>query len=106
MFKLVKSSDASLRQITDTHWAKNYITKGITKNISLAVVGGDNLSMTEKTAYNRIYYVLSGLINAKFGEEIIQAGVGDSLFVAAGTQYLLEGSFEAVVVNQPAFGTI
>ena len=106
MHKVVKSSEATVRQIAETHKANNYITKDISPGVSLAVNEANNHQETEFTEYDRIYYILEGEIELDFDGNLIRLQPGDSCFVAKNTEYKFGGTFKAVVVNQPAFGSL
>lgn len=105
MYKVVKSSEAAVRQIAGTYKANNYITKDISPSVSLAVNEAGNHQETERTEYDRIYYVLEGEIEFDFDGDYVSLQPGDSCFVAKDTEYKFSGTFKAVVVNQPAFGS-
>jgi len=105
MFTVVRKSEAKIRQIADNKIARNFITKEISPNVSLAVTEADNFEENEHAEYDRIYYVLDGVANLVFDEETIQLEKDDCCFVNAGTTYTLSGTFKAIIVNQPAFGT-
>lgn len=105
MYKLVKKSQASVREIASSYKALNYITKETSPLFSLAVNVANEHTETETTAYDRIYYVLSGELSVEIDGTHLSAIEGDSLFISKNTTYQFSGTFEAVVVNQPAFGT-
>ena len=105
MFKVVRASEAIPRQITETYKANNYITKDISPGVSLAVNEANDHHETELTQYDRIYYILEGEIEFDFDGEQIRLRPGDSCFVSKSAQYKFSGTFKAVVVNQPAFGS-
>lgn len=105
MYKVVTSSEATVRQIAETYKANNYITKDISPDVSLAVNEANDHQETELTEYDRIYYVLEGEIEFDFDGDHVRLQPGDSCFVAKDTGYKFSGTFKAVVVNQPAFGS-
>lgn len=105
MITVVTQHNATVRQIADSYSAANYITKDISPNLSLAVNEASDHQETETTAYDRIYYVSEGTLNIKMDDEPYTVTTGDACFISAGTTYEFYGSFKAVVVNQPAFGT-
>jgi ethanolamine utilization protein EutQ (cupin superfamily) len=106
MFKVVRASEAMPRQIAETYKANNYITKDISPGVSLAVNEANDHQEMELTEYDRIYYVLEGEIELDFDGEHVRLQPSDSCFVAKDTEYKFSGTFKAVVVNQPAFGTV
>ena len=105
MFKIVRKQEAAVRKISETYEARNYITKDFSQAFSLAVNTATGHAERETNDYDRIYFIISGelLINVDGANDSI--GAGDSLFISKGTVYDFSGTFEAVVVNQPAFGT-
>ena len=105
MFKIIRASEATPRQIAETYKANNFITKDISPNVSLAVNEATNHQETEYTQYDRIYYVLEGEIEFYFDGETVIVKAGDSCFVSHDTEYKFSGTFKSVVVNQPAFGS-
>ena len=105
MYKVVRKSEAVERKIAESKTVKNYITKDVTQDVSLAVTEMTDHSEKETTHYNRIYYVIKGsLILIIDGEEII-LHEGDAGFIPAGTTYEMKGTSKIVTVNQPACGT-
>ncbi len=105
MFKIVRKSDATIRKIAENKMAINLITKDITPNVSLAVTEATNYFEREIAEYNRIYYVTEGVLTLKFDNNKNDLEVGDSCFISKGTTYEMSGTFKAVIVNQPAFGS-
>ncbi|MBW4061038.1 hypothetical protein HJC99_00490 [Candidatus Saccharibacteria bacterium] len=105
MYKIVRKQEAAVRKISETYEARNYITKDISRSVSLAVNTASGHSERETTDYDRIYYVISGELLINIDGESSGISTGDSLLISKGTIYDFYGTFEAVVVNQPAFGT-
>jgi ethanolamine utilization protein EutQ (cupin superfamily) len=105
MYKVVRKSEVSIRKIADNKVALNYITKDISQEVSLATTEANDYYEKETTEYNRIYYVLEGTLLLVFDKEEISLQAGDTCFVKQGTTYEMKGTFKAVMVNQPAFGT-
>ncbi len=105
MYKIVKKSEGSLRKIADNKTTLNLITKDITPEVSLAFTEATDYYEKETTAYNRIYYVTKGTLVLIFDgkKQVLEAG--DSCFICKNTEYEMSGTFKAVAVNQPAFGT-
>jgi len=106
MYKVVKKENSIERKISDKKSVFNYITKDISLELSLAVIRGYDLDLTEITIENnRIYYIIKGTLFLNFqGEELILEE-GDSCFISKGTSYIMSGAFEVVTVDQPAFGS-
>jgi ethanolamine utilization protein EutQ (cupin superfamily) len=105
MYKIIKANEGTVRQIADNKSANNLITKDDTSAISLATTEGEDFYEREITKYNRIYFVLEGNLELVFSGESHQLSVGDACYMDSGTEYEMKGTFKAVVVNQPAFGT-
>jgi len=106
MFRIIKESEAVIREINENKKAANLITKEISGDLSLAVLEGVNYSGKEISAYSRIYYVLGGKLILNFGEEDHSLATGDACFISKGTEYKMKGTFKVITVNQPAFGSI
>ena len=105
MFKIVRKNQAVVRKISETYEARNYIMKDFSQAVSLAVNTATDHAERETTDYDRIYYVISGELLIGVDSETNTIYAGDSLLLAKGTVYDFSGTFEAVVVNQPAFGS-
>lgn len=104
MYKMIRKSEGTLRQIADNKSANNLITKDISPNVSLATTKATNYYEKETTPYNRIYYVLEGELELIVSGETNTLQKGDSCFIGKDTEYEMRGTFEAVTINQPAFG--
>ena len=105
MFKVVRKSDAFIRQILENKVAINYITKETNQNVSFAVTEATDYIEEEEAKYDRIYYVLEGELTLVFDEEKIFLKREDACLVSKGSKYSVKGTFKVVVVNQPAFGS-
>lgn len=105
MYRVVRRPEALVRKIAENKVAVNYITKDISQEVSLAIIEATDYYEKETTAYNRIYYVLDGTLVLVFNGEEMSLHVGDTCFIEKGMTYEMKGTFEVVVVNQPAFGT-
>lgn len=57
------------------------------------------------TPYNRIYYVLEGEMELVVDGKASRLQAGDSCFISKNTTYEMRGTFKAITVNQPAFGS-
>lgn len=104
-YKVIKLEEAEIRKIAPNKTAYNLITKDINPHISLALIEADNFKGTDKTLYNRIYYVIEGKLTLKFDDKTVILQKGDSCFVEEGTSFSMEGTFKVLNINQPAFGT-
>ncbi len=105
MYKVVRNSNASVRKISDNKISINYITKDISPDVSFAVAEATEFKEKQRAEYNRIYYILSGTLILMFDKKKVELETGDSCYVSKGTEYVMSGTFKAVMVNQPAFGT-
>ena len=105
MYKIVKASEATVRQIAENKSASNLITKDICPDMSFATTEGTEFYEKEEAKYNRIYYVLEGELELGFDGEFGKLLPGDSCYIDKGTEYEMKGTFKAIVVNSPAFGT-
>lgn len=105
MYKVVKASEGSVRQIAENKTANNLITKEISPELSLAITEAADYYEQETSAYNRIYYVLEGELELTIGGEVNKLQPGDTCFISKDTAYEMRGTFKAVTVNQPAFGS-
>ncbi|HET9411643.1 MAG TPA: cupin domain-containing protein [Candidatus Saccharimonadales bacterium] len=104
MHKIVRKSEAIVRQIASNKTVSNLITKEISPAASFAVTNASEYHEKEITPYDRIYFVLDGELKLTFDSQTYTLYKGDSCFIGKGTQYEMRGTFEVAVVNQPAFG--
>jgi len=105
MYKLVKAADATVRQIADNKIASNFITKEMNANLSFATTEATDYYEKETTSYTRIYYVLDGLMVITIANETFDVESGDVFYIEKDSSYEMQGTFKAVTVNQPAFGS-
>jgi mannose-6-phosphate isomerase-like protein (cupin superfamily) len=89
-FHFVSKNQAVVREISANKIAYNYISKDVSE------------------LYDRVYYVLEGVMVLQFHEtdDCVSVQIHDSILVNAGTSYTITGSFKVIVVNSPAFGTM
>ena len=106
MFAIVRESEGTMRRIAENKTANNLITKTISPELSLATTEATDYFEQEMTPYNRIYYVLDGQLEVTIDGETSTLQKGDACFIGEGTMYEMRGTFKAVIVNQPAFGTV
>lgn len=106
MYKVINSTQATKRQITSNKLARNYITKNIDPNLSLATLEASNYDEEETTKYTRIYYVLEGSLELIVGNEASTLQKNDTIYIEKNTTYKMKGTFKAIVINEPAFGTL
>lgn len=105
MYKIVRKLEGSIRQIAPNKTATNLIGKDISPTVSFATTKASNYYEEETTPYDRIYYVLEGELELTIAGEASMLQKGDTCFLSKGTTYEMRGTFEAVTVNQPAFGS-
>lgn len=103
-YKIVRQSEGIIRNIAPNKTANNLITKDISPDISLATTQATDYYEQETTPYNRIYFVLEGELGLTINGESSTLQKGDACFIGKGTAYEMRGTFQAVTVNQPAFG--
>jgi mannose-6-phosphate isomerase-like protein (cupin superfamily) len=105
-YTLIKKLDSTFRQITETKTANNYITKDISPNFSVATTRAYDCKEIETTDYDRVYFVLEGVLELTFGDDKVEVKSNDSIFIKAKSTYTISGTFNTIVINQPAFGTL
>jgi mannose-6-phosphate isomerase-like protein (cupin superfamily) len=107
-FHFASKNQAVVREISANKIAYNYISKDVSEHLSLAVTEAIDCNELEKTLYDRVYYVLEGVMVLQFHEtdDCVSVHIHDSILVNAGTSYTITGSFKVIVVNSPAFGTM
>ena len=102
--KLIKATQGVARKISNSYEVTNFLTREYSKNVSLAISKAmDHKEVTANRSSDRVYYVLEGVLNVKFGNEKMEARAGDTVFIPKNTQYYFGGSFKAVLINSPAF---
>jgi ethanolamine utilization protein EutQ (cupin superfamily) len=105
MHRFIPKKDAALRQIAPNKTALNYVTKDMSGALSFAVTEGTNFSETEVCEYDRVYFVLEGELTLEADGETSLLRSEDACFIGRGTEYVMSGTFRAVVANSPAFGS-
>lgn len=105
MHTIVRASEGVVRHIAPNKTATNLITKDISPAVSLAVTTGTDYHEQETCQYNRIYYVLDGELKIESDGATSILHTGDAIFITKGTTYSMHGTFRAVTVNEPAFGS-
>ncbi|HYH74644.1 MAG TPA: cupin domain-containing protein [Candidatus Saccharimonadales bacterium] len=105
MHKVVRASEGTIRQIAESKTANNLITKEISPNMSLATTEATDYYEKETCEYDRIYYVLEGELRISSDGTESTLRMGDACFITKGTIYEMHGTFKALTVNQPAFGS-
>ncbi len=101
---LIKNKERILRKISKTYQVKNLLTTDKCKNLSIAVSKAKkHKEITKNTKSARAYLVLRGKLNIKQGKKKATAYAGDVVFIPKNTKYYFGGTFEAVLLNSPAF---
>ena len=98
--KLIRQRDGVVRKISESHDALNLLTAEDSSKVSLSIVRAEGHLDIVKTRSDRVYYVLNGILMI---DDDIRAGEGDIVFIPAKSEYKLQGSFRAIVINSPAF---
>lgn len=106
MYKIVRKIEAKVRQIAPNKTADNYITKETTPVFSFATTKGDNYYEKIKAGYNRLYFILEGELVLTFNGKEERLRKDDTIYIEKNTEYEMTGTFNAVVINEPAFGTL
>ena len=75
------------------------------KNISVAVshLNGCSIDKTKNIESDRVYYFIKADAEFKINNEIVNVKDGDVLYIEKNTSYSMEGHFDAVLINTPAF---
>lgn len=61
------------------------------------------LDYTKNIESDRIYYFLKANATFKIENELVKVNDGDIIFIQKDTLYSVEGVFDAVLINTPAF---
>ena len=83
---------------------REYITKDLTENFSLAIVTlkGEHPT-TRNTASDRAYFIVQGEASVTVGNETGRVKVGDVVFIPKGMIHSIQGDVVYAVINSPAF---
>lgn len=86
------------------YYIDNYLTKDKSNNISVAVSHlNGKIGNTKNIKSDRVYYFINANAKFKIDNESIIVKDGDVLFIEKNTVYSMEGTFDAVLINTPAF---
>lgn len=83
---------------------RNYITKEISPNFSLAVSklsGKHSKTLNEKS--DRAYFIIKGNGIVEVGTEKGSISEGDAVYIPHNTPHSIKGELTYVVINSPAF---
>ena len=90
MYKIVRQSEGTVRQIAENKSSNNLITKDVSPNVSLATIKAtDDYYENETALYDRIYFVLEGEFKLSINGEANVLKKGDTCFIGKGTEYEL-----------------
>lgn len=84
---------------------KNFLTKDDNKNMSVAVskLNGSHPS-TISLYSDRAYYFIEANALFEFDDKTVKVEADSVLFIPKKTKYTISGTFNAVLINTPAFG--
>jgi ethanolamine utilization protein EutQ (cupin superfamily) len=105
MYKVVRESEGTVRQIAPNKTANNLITKEVSPGVSFATTEAIDYYEKETTSYDRIYYILEGNLALTIDGETTYLQKSDACFISNNTTYEMQGTFKAITINQPAFGS-
>ena len=101
---IIKKNKGVTRKIGKTYQVTNLLTREQCKNLSVAVSKARNHSeITKNIKSERIYYILKGKLVLKRGNKKFVGEKGDIIFIPKNTEYQFQGTFEAILINSPAF---
>ena len=106
MYKKISKNQKVRRNISEVHFADNYLTKETTENISLAITKLNGKLDLVNLKNERVYYFINADVDFIIDGEKVHFDNNDVLYLDKNTNYSAEGSFEAVTINVPAFGVI
>ena len=103
MFIQYKKEDKVTRG-EGNYFIDNYLTKDKSPNISVAVSHlNGKICNTRNIESDRVYYFINADAKFKINNEDVNVKDGDVLYIEKNTSYSMEGSFDAVLINTPAF---
>lgn len=106
MYKKISKNQKVRRNISEVHFADNYLTKETTENISLAITKLNGKLDLNNLKNERVYYFIKADVDFTIDGEKVHFDNNDVLYLDKNTNYSAEGTFEAVTINVPAFGVI
>ena len=104
MYIKINNTDKITRGESSQYIIDNYLTKNMSNNVSVAVSHlNGKINKTKNIESDRVYYFINA--NAKFtiDNKTVQVNNGDLIFISKNTIYSVEGTFDAVLINTPAF---
>lgn len=104
MYIKIENKDKITRGEGTQYSIDNYLTKDNVKNISVAVSHlNGKINKTKNIESDRVYYFIKAKARFEIDNEIINVSDGDVVFIQKNTLYNIEGIFDAVLINTPAF---
>lgn len=104
MIKIVKSSEAVERKVSDTYSVFGMLSKKDSNKLSMCISKAKNhKEIALNTKSDRIYYITKGKVKIEAEGQKFEANKGDLIFITANTKYKFSGTFEAVQVLSPPF---
>lgn len=100
---IIRYEDAIIRKGSNIE-IRNYITKEISNEFSLAVSTLDGIHpKTLNTSSERAYYIIEGEGIVTVGGETSQVTTGDTVLIPKNTTHSIEGTIKYLVLNSPPF---
>ncbi len=101
---LIKHNKGILRKISKTYQVNNLLTEKTCRNLSVAVSKAKNhKEVTKNIKSDRVYYILKGKLSIGQNDKKYVAQKGDIILIPKSTNYQFQGTFQAVLINVPAF---
>lgn len=100
----IEEKDKITRGAGTQHSIDNYLTKDKVSNVSIAVSHlYGKIPKTKNIESDRIYYFINANATFNIEDECVKVRNGDMLYITKNTFYSVEGIFDAVLINTPAF---
>lgn len=94
MYKVVKSTDGTVRKIDDHMHAFD--------QMSLTRLEAGEYFGKHEAQTDIIYYVLDGIVEITFEKSTFVCTPGDACFISKGQVYILSGTFQVLSICSPA----
>ena len=98
--KIIKAKDGIIRKVSDSYSVLNLLTIHDSNKVSLWISTANNHNETTKTSSDRVYYIMKGQLII---DDKLFAKKWDVVFVPENTEYNFKWSFNAILINSPAF---
>ena len=100
MIKIYKLENSPIKEIASSYKIFDILSNKASKTLSIVKSQAKNhYEITKNVADDRAYYVLSGKL-------VINGSIcvpGDIIYIPKNTEYQFEGTFEALIIDTPAF---